>query len=135
MLVTNGLTWKPHTHSGARPDELTKYMRGLFDINVIANIHLFNLFLPLILKGHAKKVIAISSGMADPAFVKDYDIAVGSLYATSKAALNMIVAKFSAQYKQDDVLFLALCPGMVDVGHYDNGTTIPACSEDWRFVC
>lgn len=36
----------------------------------------------------------------------------------SKAAMNMAAAKFSAQYKRDDVLFLCISPGVVDVGKY-----------------
>jgi NAD(P)-dependent dehydrogenase (short-subunit alcohol dehydrogenase family) len=51
-------------------------------------------------------------------FTNKYDVTPGSLYSASKAAINMLVAKYSAQYKKDGVLFLALCPGMVEVGHY-----------------
>ena len=84
--------------------------------NVIGNIHLYNLFMPLILKGKVKKVICITTGMADLELINDYDLVVGSLYASSKAAMNVVTAKFSAQYKKDGVLFLGICPGMVDVG-------------------
>lgn len=100
---------------------LTKTLRDLFDINVIANVHLFNLFMPLILKGQAKKVITLSTGLADPELTNNYDLILGSLYSASKAAANMIVAKFSAQYKKDGVLFLSLSPGFVEVGHYKDG--------------
>ena len=48
--------------------------------------------------------------------VLDFDIAVSPMYSISKAALNMAIAKFSAQYAKDGVLFLALSPGMVDTG-------------------
>lgn len=89
--------------------------------NVLANIHLFNSFMPQVLKGKAKKVTTISSGMGDMDFAKDFDIWEASLYGTSKAAMNMITAKFAAQYKQDGVLFLSICPGMVDVGHFEHG--------------
>lgn len=90
------------------------------NINVIANIHLYTLFMPLILKGKTKKVICISSGLADLDLANELDLELGSLYAVSKAAMNMINAKFSAQYKKDGVLVLSICPGMVDVGHYNN---------------
>ena len=100
---------------------VTKTLRDLFEVNVIANVHLFNSFMPLILKGQAKKVITISSGLADTILTSNYDLALGSLYSTSKAAMNMIVAKYSAQYKKDGVLFLALSPGLVEVGHYKDG--------------
>jgi NAD(P)-dependent dehydrogenase (short-subunit alcohol dehydrogenase family) len=106
---------------GNQPELLTKTLRDLFEVNVIGNIHLFNLFTPLILKGQAKKVIAISTGLADPAFTSAYDVKPGALYAASKAAMNLVVAKYSAQYRKDGVLFLALSPGLVDVGHYNDG--------------
>jgi len=83
---------------------------------------LFNLFLPLVLKGKVKKVITISSGHADLDFINQADIESSTLYAAFKAALNVVVAKYSAQYKKDGVLFVSICPGMVDVGHFDNRT-------------
>lgn len=99
------------------------------DTNVLANIHLFNLFMPQILKGKAKKVITISSGMGDMDMATKYDLDMSALYSTSKAAMNMIAAKFSAQYRKDGVLFLSICPGMVDVGHFDNGAISSHASQ------
>jgi NAD(P)-dependent dehydrogenase (short-subunit alcohol dehydrogenase family) len=93
--------------------------------NVLANIHLYNLFMPQILKGEAKKVIVISSGAADMDMVNDYDLSGSALYAASKAAMNMVTAKFNAQYKPDGVLFLSICPGMVEVGHFNGGMFLP----------
>ncbi|KAK4038360.1 NAD(P)-binding protein [Parachaetomium inaequale] len=121
-LVTMFDTYDPIGALGDQPEMLTKTLRDLFEVNVIGNIHLFNLFTPLILKGQAKKVIAISTGLADPVFTSSYDVTPGALYAASKAALNMVVAKYSAQYKKDGVLFLALSPGFVEVGHYKDMT-------------
>ncbi|GAB1319905.1 Short chain dehydrogenase [Madurella fahalii] len=120
--VTHFDAYDPIGLLGDRPDELTKTMRDLFEINVIGNVHLFNLFLPLILKGQTKKVITISTGLADLEFTNKYDVTPGSLYSASKAAMNMIVAKYSAQYKKDGVLFLSISPGMVDVGRYKDAT-------------
>lgn len=37
----------------------------LSQTNIVGNVHLFHLFLPLILKGKVKKVITISTGLAD----------------------------------------------------------------------
>lgn len=89
--------------------------------NVLGNIHLFNYFMPQVLKGKVKKVVFISSGMGDMDFAKDYDIHESPLYSASKSAMNMMAAKFSARYRQEGVLFLSICPGMVDVGHFDAG--------------
>ena len=94
-------------------------MLTLTKTNVIGNIHLYTLFLPLILKGTVKKVICITTGMADLDLINNYDVVIGSLYASSKAAMNIVTAKFNAQYKKDGVLFMGICPGMVDVGAYN----------------
>lgn len=92
-------------------------MHKLIDTNVVGNIHFYNLFMPLILKGKVKKVICISSGMADLEMCNNYQLDTGALYSISKGAMNLVTAKFHAQYKKDGVLFLGICPGMVDVGN------------------
>ena len=89
--------------------------------NVVGNIHLFNLFLPLVLKGKMKKVVTISSGHADLDLINEFEVDTSALYAASKAAMNVIVGKFNAQYKKDGVLFLSISPGAVDVGHFNDG--------------
>jgi NAD(P)-dependent dehydrogenase (short-subunit alcohol dehydrogenase family) len=91
------------------------------DTNVLANVHLYSLFMPQILNSDIKKVVFISSGHADMDLVNGYDIDIVPVYAATKAAMNMLNAKFSAQYKKDGVTFLSICPGVVDVGHFDNG--------------
>lgn len=110
---------------GDKVEELYEVSSKLFQTNAVGNIHLFNLFLPLVMKGKIKKVITISSGHADLDFINDLEVETSALYAASKAAMNVIVAKFNAQYKKDGVLFLSLSPGVVEVGHFDNGTFTP----------
>jgi NAD(P)-dependent dehydrogenase (short-subunit alcohol dehydrogenase family) len=102
-----------------------------FDVNVIGQIHLFNIFLPLILKGNAKKVVSVTTAFADLDFTNAYDIDTAPLYSISKAAMNLAVSKFSAQYKKDGVLFLSVCPGSVDVDRYRNSKF----SYDWNALC
>ncbi|KAI4604117.1 hypothetical protein KJ359_000245 [Pestalotiopsis sp. 9143b] len=104
------------------PERVELELTKLNKTNVIGNIHLYNQFIPLILKGKVKKVVAISSGLADPDTVNSLELPTAPLYAISKAGLNMVTAKFNAQYKKDGILFLSICPGMVDVGHYKNTT-------------
>lgn len=103
-------------------EEVEAVSSQLWQTNVVGNIHLFNLFLPLVLKGKVKKVVAISTGLADLDLTNDFEAETGALYAASKAALNIIVAKFSAQYKKDGVLFMSISPGLVEVGHAANAT-------------
>lgn len=103
-------------------EELEEVSSRLFQTNVVGNIHLFNLFLPLVMRGKIKKVITISSGQGDIDMINDLEIDTSPLYSASKAAMNVIVAKFSAQYKKDGVLFVSISPGAVEVGHFVNGT-------------
>ncbi|KAH1553234.1 hypothetical protein KXX57_007031 [Aspergillus fumigatus] len=103
-------------------EELEAVSSQLWQTNVVGNIHLFHLFLPLVLKGKIKKVITISTGVADLDLTNDYEIDTAALYAASKAAMNMIVAKFNAQFKKDGVLFMSISPGLVEVGRYTDAT-------------
>ncbi|KAI0844098.1 putative short chain dehydrogenase [Daldinia vernicosa] len=107
---------------GNEPKKLEDDLGKLINVHVVGNIHLINSFMPLILKGQAKKVIVVSSGFGDLDLTTRFDLDLSSLYSISKAASNMAVAKFSAQYKRDGVLFLSIAPGMVEVGHYTNST-------------
>ncbi|RYO93091.1 hypothetical protein DL766_000241 [Monosporascus sp. MC13-8B] len=105
-----------------KAEELEVVSSQLWQTNVVGNIHLFHLFLPLVMKGKGKKVIALSTGLADLDLTNDFEVDIGALYAASKAAMNVIVAKFNAQYKKDGVLFMDTSPGVVEVGHYANAT-------------
>ncbi|PYH82418.1 NAD(P)-binding protein [Aspergillus uvarum CBS 121591] len=83
-----------------------------FRVNALGNIHLFNVFLPSIFQGEAKKVIALSTGLAHLSLIPKYNVEVASLYAISKAGLNTAVSKFSAH----------ICPGMVETGRFTDAT-------------
>ncbi|RYP20558.1 hypothetical protein DL765_002715 [Monosporascus sp. GIB2] len=88
------------------PKDAADALNKTIGTNVIGNIYLINVFLPLILKGNTKKIITISSGMADIDFINQFDIQIAALYSASKAASNVITAKYSAQYKKQGVLFI-----------------------------
>ncbi|KAI0191076.1 NAD(P)-binding protein [Astrocystis sublimbata] len=107
---------------GQYPQELEADLLKCFTTNVVANVHLINLFLPQILKGDVKKVIALSSGLADLDPINKFDLEIGPNYTISKAGLNAAIAKFSAQYKKDGVLFMAIGPGLIEVGQYSTAT-------------
>ena len=98
------------------PEYLVKDLQDSFNVNVIGNFHLFNLFTPLVLKGQGKKVIAISSGMSDIDFIRQFEIEPAPAYAISKAGTNVLTAKFAARYAKEGVLFMSICPGSVDSG-------------------
>ncbi|KAL2822393.1 NAD(P)-binding protein [Aspergillus granulosus] len=122
-VISSWSAWEGLGDLGAKdPVRLEADLLESFQANTVGNIHLFNLFLPLIQKGQAKKVITITTGMADIEFIANFDIAIGAPYSISKAAANAAVAKFSAQYRKDGILFLSLSPGLVDTGNNDNPT-------------
>ncbi|KAI0547715.1 hypothetical protein F4679DRAFT_553144 [Xylaria curta] len=104
------------------PKRLEKEMTEHYRATVIGNINLYGLFMPLILKGHVKKVVAISTGLSDLDMTNQLELELAPLYAIAKAGLNMMTAKFSAQYKKEGILFMNVCPGIVDVGHSLNAT-------------
>jgi NAD(P)-dependent dehydrogenase (short-subunit alcohol dehydrogenase family) len=104
---------------GQNPTALDEEILADCKSNILGNIHLFNLFLPLLLKGEQKKVIFISSGLADLDLTSKYEIEVSGPYSLAKAAMNLVVAKFHAEYAKDGVLFMSISPGLVDTGHFD----------------
>jgi NAD(P)-dependent dehydrogenase (short-subunit alcohol dehydrogenase family) len=99
-------------------EEFGKEFDNFMHTNVLAQIFLYEAFLPLILKGKNKKVLSISTGMADPDFNREWDHTHAIFYSSSKAALNMVNVKYGAQYKKDGVLFISMCPGLVDTGAF-----------------
>ncbi|KAH6612412.1 putative short chain dehydrogenase [Boeremia exigua] len=107
---------------GDKIEELEQVLAELNQTNILGSMHLFNLFLPLVQKGRVKKVISLSSGVADLDLINDLEVGNSALYAAFKAALNVIVAKYNAQYKKDGVLFVSISPGVVDVGKFDQLT-------------
>lgn len=88
-------------------------MLETLDTNLFASLYTTNAFFPLIQAGETKKVICISTGMADLDFVLKTEIQFAASYAMSKSALNAMVAKYAVQYKSEGIKFLALSPGWV----------------------
>lgn len=115
---------------GAEPEKFEQDLLEALRGNVIGNIHFFNLCMPLVLQGRVKKVISISTGMADADVSAKWEIDDSTSYSISKAALNMAVSKFSAQYAKDGVLFISIAPGVIDTGLANNGKSRPGWASD-----
>lgn len=77
-------------------------------------IQTINAFIPLLQKGTTKKVIALSTGLADIEFNLAADFAPHVPYAASKLALNMVIAKYAIQFRPEGFTFLAISPGVVN---------------------
>jgi len=97
------------------PESLEEDLMSSFKANVVGVAHTINAFLPLIKKGQGKKVITLSTGMADLDLVNRFSIPIAGPYSISKAATNMLVAKYNAALgKSEGILFMAISPGLVD---------------------
>ncbi|KAI1385382.1 NAD(P)-binding protein [Hypoxylon trugodes] len=102
------------------PKALEEDLLTSYKINTIGQIHLFNLFLPLIKKGEAKKIVALSSGHADYDLIRDFGIVIAGPYTLSKTALNFAIAKYHGEFKNEGILFMSISPGVVETsGHND----------------
>lgn len=96
------------------PEQYAQDLNESFQINVVGNIQLFNAFIPLISKGGVKKVITLGSMSADIDLTAKYDLSTAGPYSISKAALNMAVAKYSAEFREKGILFMSIAPGATD---------------------
>jgi NAD(P)-dependent dehydrogenase (short-subunit alcohol dehydrogenase family) len=94
---------------------LEQDLTSSFRANVVGVANTVNIFLPLIRAGKEKKIITISSGMADTELINRFGVPVAAPYSISKAATNALIAKYNAALgKSEGILFLALSPGLVD---------------------
>ncbi|KAK7704791.1 hypothetical protein SLS57_010322 [Botryosphaeria dothidea] len=98
-----------------------------FDTNVFGVLKTIFAFLPLVQKSRLKKIVVLSSGMGDLDFVNATKLANAAPYAISKAALSTMVAKLGAEHEEQGILFMSLCPGLVDT---TEGRSITLPSDD-----
>ncbi len=95
-------------------DALWALCRGAMSTNVFGAIWSTNAFLPLLKQGVQKKVVHITTGMADLDFVKVTGAPHAVTMGISKAALNLVTAKYAAEFADQGIKFLALSPGWVN---------------------
>ncbi|KAF2735258.1 NAD(P)-binding protein [Polyplosphaeria fusca] len=81
--------------------------------NTVGILYTVNAFLPLVKKSSVKKVTVISSGHADLEAVLEAEIVDAVPYALSKAAVNILVAKYAMELRGEGITFLSLSPGFV----------------------
>ncbi|CAL1699772.1 unnamed protein product [Somion occarium] len=100
-----------------KEDLLDKDFTDFFKVNTLGVIKTINVFLPLLRKASEKslaKVITISTGASDLEFTVNAGFWWFAPYATSKSATNMVMAKYAAAHKQENILFLSISPGAVN---------------------
>ena len=67
-------------------------------------------------------MVTISSGNSIIDLTVQYELTEALPYSVSKAAMNMVVAKYQAEFKKEGILFMAMCPGSVNTGQFDRRT-------------
>ena len=77
-------------------------------------MYTINNFLPLIRNGSKKKIIYITTGLADLDATLTAGLPASLGYASSKAAMNIIMAKYAVELGQEGILVLSLSPGWVE---------------------
>lgn len=107
--------------------DLENELTEAFHVNVVGVAFTINTFLPLIRKGETKKVITLTTGLADDGLTSKYRIGVSSPYSISKAATNTLVAKYHAACAEEGILFLGISPGVVDTSEGE-----PMSEEDMQ---
>lgn len=73
-----------------------------------------NAFLPLIEKGDLKKIVHITSSMANTDVILTTGVDYGLAYSIAKAGMNVQVAKYAAELAPKGIKTVAICPGWVD---------------------
>ncbi|PTD05053.1 putative oxidoreductase [Fusarium culmorum] len=109
-LSTSGMT---PTDFADKPELFVSEMRKSDEANVAGTLFAINAFLPLLHAGKEKRVTYISSGAASLSETLDTRMANSLPYATSKAGANIVMAKFAAELKDEEFLFLSIAPGGV----------------------
>lgn len=119
-LIVNGVHQNPAadfltpTEFSGREDLLHDYMVKALEINVIGAMYAINAFLPLVRKSSIKKIVVITTGLADLDSQRQSTIGFFVTYSALKAALNMVVVRYSIELKSEGVTLLALSPGLVN---------------------
>ncbi|KAH9847062.1 NAD(P)-binding protein [Lenzites betulinus] len=117
--LINNAAWLREERAGSTlstPDEkvLEEDLVDAFRTNVVGVVHTINAFLPLLRAGATKKVISLSTGIAATDVTLGAGFATAAPYCVSKAALNLAVAKYAAEFRDEGFTFLAVSPGLVN---------------------
>ena len=119
-LIVNGAYLNPKAASitpagfTGQEDLLREEMEQHMNVNVIGVMFAINAFLPLVRKSGIKKIMVVSTGIADPELVVKTEFAASVAYGALKAALNFIVIKYSIELKDEGIVVFALSPGVIN---------------------
>lgn len=104
-------------YAGGQEELLEKDFSANMNVNVLGTIHTINAFLPLLKASSATRtvrVVALTSALADLDSTLVTGFAGQPVYSISKAAVNMVIAKYAVRLREEDFVFLAISPGLVN---------------------
>jgi NAD(P)-dependent dehydrogenase (short-subunit alcohol dehydrogenase family) len=96
-----------------------------FDINVLGQVRVIRAFFPMLIRSDRPRIVNVSSGLGSISEREGYDYYV---YATSKAALNMLTRSIAFELGSKKITTVAVSPGWVrtDMG----GETAPLSPDE-----
>jgi NAD(P)-dependent dehydrogenase (short-subunit alcohol dehydrogenase family) len=90
-------------------------VKKVYDTNVFAPMRMTQVFLPLLKKSEAGRVVNVSSGLGSLTDVSDPNgpyFAINTLgYCTSKTALNAVTVHFAKELRDTPIKVNSACPG------------------------
>ncbi|KAI1795383.1 NAD(P)-binding protein [Ganoderma leucocontextum] len=111
-------------------EELDADFIASYKVNALGPVHSITAFLPLLRASSTKKIVVISSGGADPKFIRAVEIAHMSAYGMTKAAALIATTKFAVKLKDEGFIVCSLSPGLVDVSETIGESGSPQVREE-----
>ncbi|TFK84088.1 NAD-P-binding protein [Polyporus arcularius HHB13444] len=117
-LIHSAARMEPGVHRGfddySSMDELDADFITSYKINALGVIHSISAFLPLLRAAPTKKIVVISTGEADPKFVRKSGTAHMTAYGMTKAAALIATTKYAVKLQDEGFVVVAVSPGLVD---------------------
>ncbi|KAH8553727.1 hypothetical protein BGW37DRAFT_269518 [Umbelopsis sp. PMI_123] len=126
---TNSALANPNVELSSLIDQIKEN----FEVNAISGVITTNVFLPLLRKGKAKKIILISSALGDIDFTRTSEFPYAAPYGIAKVAVNFIVQKYAVELAEEGFVVIALSPGVVDVSSTKEGGPPQLTEEEMKF--
>jgi len=109
VLVNNAAVF-PEEGKESIFDMKLEHFREAFETNVLGVIRVTRVFVPLLEKGTAPRVVNISSGAGSVTAKDNHGYYA---YAASKAALNMVTRAMASEFRPRGICVVAMTPGWV----------------------
>ncbi|KAI0372392.1 NAD-P-binding protein [Pilatotrama ljubarskyi] len=111
-------------------DELDEDFIDAFKANTLGIVHSVSVFLPLLRRGTAKKIVIIGTAGASPKFTVFAGVPDVVAYNVTKAAGLMVAAKYAVSLKREGFTVVSIHPGVVDT----SATAVEPVKVDFQAV-